>query len=91
MCTCSGTCAENFETSASQTTEELGRERTARVTTIMNDVEFDIVLVANQILVVEQIVEAEKNVQESARASTPLSMALMKPLRGSVVLWTTRR
>ena len=47
----------------------------------MDTVELDIV--ANQI--VEQIVEAEKNVQESARASTPLSMAL-KPLRGSVVL-----
>ena len=53
-----------------QATEELGRERTARVTTMAWCLTS---CVANQI--VEQI-EAEKNGQERAHASTPLSMAL---------------
>ena len=53
-----------------QATEELGRERTARVTTMAV-----LDIVANQM--VEQIaIEAEKNGQERAHASTPLSMAL---------------
>ena len=52
-----------------QATEELGRERTAGG----DDDGVVLHIVANQI--VEQI-EAEKNGQERAHASTPLSMAL---------------
>ena len=98
----------NFETSGSQKTEELGRERTdgkglsfhQTASSGMrererggigisqgDDDEVEIDIVASQIM---KQIETEKNGQLSARASTPLSVAL-KPLPDSVVLSMTHK